>query len=263
ITSSAELSRMVLQEADTGISLSTFGVGLDFNEDLPAALSESGRGMYYFIDRPESMKAILAKEFNSVERLVAADIQVNVTLDQGLSIEQVFANSYEVKGNTVSIRFGDLAAGERRRMQVRFHPQQREPGAMKNAASVQVTYTTPGGKGSGSLSQSIGMAYIKSQQAVAENLDQEVAERSAVFEANLARKEAALAFDRGEKKQADSILNRVKKKLEGLAGSSQRVQQEVTEVESYQKGLEQTMPARERSLLQKRVKHKSQAVEGC
>ncbi|MCI5207978.1 MAG: hypothetical protein D3910_04125, partial [Candidatus Electrothrix sp. ATG2] len=175
----------------------------------------------------------------------------------------VFANSYEVKGNTVSIRFGDLAAGERRRMQVRFHPQQREPGAMKNAASVQVTYTTPGGKGSGSLSQSIGMAYIKSQQAVAENLDQEVAERSAVFEANLARKEAALAFDRGEKKQADSILNRVKKKLEGLAGSSQRVQQEVTEMESYQKGLEQPMPARERSLLQKRVKHKSQAVEGC
>ena len=263
ITSSAELSRMVLQEADTGISLSTFGVGLDFNEDLLAALSESGRGMYYFIDRPESMEAILAKEFNSVERLVAADIQVNVTLDQGLSIEQVFANSYEVKGNTVSIRFGDLAAGERRRMQVRFHPQQREPGAMKNAASVQVTYTTLGGKGSGSLSQSIGMAYIKSQQAVAENLDQEVAERSAVFEANLARKEAALAFDRGEKKQADSILNRVKKKLEGLAGSSQRVQQEVTEVESYQKGLEQAMPARERSLLQKRVKHKSQAVEGC
>ena len=263
ITSSAELSRMVLQEADAGISLSTFGVGLDFNEDLMAALSESGRGMYYFIDRPESMETILAKEFNSVERLVAADIKATVTLDRDLLIEQVFANTFEVNGNTVSVRFGDLAAGERRRMQIRFQPRQRGPGSVNNAATVQVSYLNPGGGGSGSLSRSIGLAYIKSRQAIAENMDQEVSERSAVFEANLARKEAALAFDQGEKKRADSILDRVKKKLEGFAGSSSRVQQEVSDMESYQKGLEKPMPARQRALEQKRVKHKSQAIEGC
>ncbi|MGB5684680.1 MAG: VWA domain-containing protein [Candidatus Electrothrix sp.] len=263
ITSSAELSRMVLQEADAGISLSTFGVGLDFNEDLMAALSESGRGMYYFIDRPESMETILAKEFHSVERLVAADIKATITLDRGLLIEQVFANTFTVNDNTVSVRFGDLAAGERRRMQIRVQPQQRGPGAVNNAAMIEVVYTNPGGGGSGSLSQSIGLAYIKSQQAIAENLNKDISDRSAVFEANLARKEAALAFDQGEKKRADSILDRVKKQLEGFAGSSSRVQQEVSEMEDYQKGLEQPMPARERALMQKRVKHKSQAIEGC
>jgi Ca-activated chloride channel family protein len=263
ITSSAELSRMVLQEADGGISLSSFGVGLDFNEDLMAALSESGRGMYYFIDRPESMEKILAQEFNSVEQLVAADIQVTITLDPNFRIEQVFANTYKVKGNSVSIRFGDLAAGERRRMQVRFQPRQRGVGAVNNAAQVQVSYSTPGDGGTGTLSQRIGVAYVKSQQALEGNRNQEITERSAVFEANFARKEAAMAFDRGEKKQADSILNRVKNKLEGLAGSSRRVQQEVAEMEAYQKGIEQPMPARERSLMQKRVKHKSQAIEGC
>ncbi|MDU9049090.1 MAG: VWA domain-containing protein [Candidatus Electrothrix sp. Rat3] len=262
ITSSAELSHMVLQEADIGISLSTFGVGLDFNEDLMAALSESGRGMYYFIDRPESMEAILAKEFNSVEQLVAADIKATITLSPDFLIEQVFANTFEVNGNTVSVRFGDLAAGERRRMQIRFQPRQRGPGVVNNAAMVQVTYMNPGGGGSGFLSQSIGLAYIKSQQAIADNLDKEIAERSAVFEANLARKEAALAVDRGEIKRADSILDLVKKKIKGLAGSSSRVQQEVSDMESYQEGLEKPMPARERALVQKRVKHKSQAIEG-
>ncbi len=261
ITSSVELSRMVLQEADSGISLSSFGVGLDFNEDLMAALSESGRGMYYFIDRPERMQEILAKEFNSVEQLVAADIQVTITLDPNLRIEQVFANTYEVRGNTVSIRFGDLAAGERRRMQVRFQPRQRGVGSVNNAAQVQVSYITPGDGGTGTLSRRIGLAYINSQQAMEENRDQDVAERSAVFEANFARKEAAMAFDKGEKKRANSILDTVKNKLKGLAGSNRRVQQEVAEMEEYQKGIEQPMPARERSLMQKRVKHKSQAVE--
>uniref|UniRef100_UPI0040577354 vWA domain-containing protein n=2 Tax=Candidatus Electrothrix sp. TaxID=2170559 RepID=UPI0040577354 len=261
ITSSAELSRMVLQEADAGISLSSFGVGLDFNEDLMAAISESGRGMYYFIDRPESMQKILAKEFNSVERLVAADIQVTITLDPHLRIEQVFANTYEVRGNTVSVRFGDLAAGERRRMQVRFQPRQRGVGSLNNAARVQVSYSTPGDGGTGSLSQHIGLAYVKSREAVNEKRKKEIAERSAVFEASLARKEAAMAFDRGEKKRADSILDKVKNKIKGLAGSNRRVQQEVAEMEEYQKGIDQPMPAHERSLMQKRVKHKSQAVE--
>ncbi|MCI5138992.1 MAG: hypothetical protein D3922_11395 [Candidatus Electrothrix sp. AR1] len=148
-------------------------------------------------------------------------------------------------------------------MQIRFQPRRRGPGAVNNAAMVQVAYTIPGGGGSGSLSQSIGLAYIKSQQAIAENLNKEVSERSAVFEAHLARKEAALAFDQGEKKRADSILDRVKKKLEGFAGSSNLVQQEVSEMEDYKKGLELPMPARERALMQKRVKHKSQAIEGC
>lgn len=263
ITSSAELSRMVLQEADAGISLSTFGVGLDFNEDLLAALSESGRGMYYFIDRPESMEALLAKEFNSVEHLVAADIRVTVTLIPGLRIEQVFANSYEVKGNTVSVRFGDLAAGERRRMQVRFQSDRRGPGAVNKAANVQVSYFIPGGGGSGSLTRSIGLAYVQNRQVIAENLDKELAERSAVFEANLARKEAAIAYDQGEKKRADSILNKVKKQIKGLANDSGRVQQEVLEMENYQEGLGKAMPARERALIQKRVKYKSQAIEGC
>jgi hypothetical protein len=134
---------------------------------------------------------------------------------------------------------------------------------VNNAAQVQVSYSTPGDGGTGTLSQRIGVAYVKSQQALEGNRNQEITERSAVFEANFARKEAAMAFDRGEKKQADSILNRVKNKLEGLAGSSRRVQQEVAEMEAYQKGIEQPMPARERSLMQKRVKHKSQAIEGC
>ena len=262
ITSSSELSRMTLQEADAGISVSTFGVGLDFNEDLLAALSESGRGMYYFIDRPESMETILAREFNAVERLVAADIQVSITLAPGLHIEQVFANSFQVNGNTVSVRFGDLAAGERRRMQVRFQPGPRGPGSVNKAAVVRVSYQTPGGDGSGTLSQSIGLAYLRSQQAIAENMNKEIAERSAVFEASYARMKAAHAYDRGEKKRADSILNKVKKKLEGLTSySSSRVQQEVSEMNEYQKGLDTSMPARERALMQKKVKYKSQAIE--
>jgi Ca-activated chloride channel family protein len=52
MTSSTELSRIVLDQADAGISLSSFGVGLNFNEDLLAALSESGRRLSMMLGDP-------------------------------------------------------------------------------------------------------------------------------------------------------------------------------------------------------------------
>ncbi|MCI5133367.1 MAG: hypothetical protein D3904_18100 [Candidatus Electrothrix sp. EH2] len=109
----------------------------------------------------------------------------------------------------------------------------------------------------------MGLAYVDTRSIIAGNLDKKIAERAAVFEASLARKEAAIAYDQGEKKHADSILNKVRKKLEGFTVRSSKVQQEVMEMEDYQKGLGKAMPARERALIQKRVKYKSQAVEGC
>ena len=263
MTSSTELSRLVLDQADAGISLSSFGVGLDFNEDLMAALSESGRGMYYFIDHPQSMRTILAKEFKSVEQLVAADIKITVNLSADFVIDQVFANNFEKNGNTISVRFGDLAAGELRRLQIRFQPRQREPGPVNNAARVDVSYMTPGDSGSYSLSQSIGLTYTEDKKTAATHQDKAVSERSAIFEANYARDKAAKAFDRGDRSTADSILNKAKKKLESIAAGSIRAQKEVSDMETYQEGLGQSMPASKRAWEQKRVKHRKHVIEGC
>ncbi len=49
ITDPGELNKIAqTQFEEHGIGLSTFGVGLDFNEDLMTSLAESGTGNYYF-----------------------------------------------------------------------------------------------------------------------------------------------------------------------------------------------------------------------
>lgn len=264
ITSSAELSRLVLDQAEAGISLSSFGVGLEFNEDLMAAVAESGRGMYYFIDHPESMNSILSKEFKSVEQLAAADIKVNIVIGSDLVIDQVFANSFTVNGNTVSVRFGDLAGGERRRLQIRLLPRQRGAGRSDNAAQVNVSCLLPGSSSALALSQNIGLIYTEDTKTAAAHQDKEVSERSAVFEANQAKKEAALAVDKGDQGRAAVILGEAKKKIEAAAPSaSVKVQDELTKMDSYAKNISKPMEAKERALEQKQVKHRVQEIEGC
>ena len=264
ITSNEELAQLTLAQAEAGISLSSFGVGLDFNEDLLAALAESGRGMYYFIDHPESMNSILAKEFKSVEQLAAADIKVNINLGSGLIIEQVFANSFEVNGNQVTVRFGDLAAGERRRMQIRVLPKLRGAGRMDNAAQVSVSYKEPGGPVAQPLSGSLSIISTEDAAAAAARQNKEVLERAAVFEANHARQAAALAVDKGEQSRAAAILNEARKKIEIAAPApSAKVQGELSAIESYSDSISKPMKAEDRAMEQKKVKHRSQAIEGC
>jgi Ca-activated chloride channel family protein len=263
ITSNEELSQMTLAQGDVGISLSSFGVGLDFNEDLLAALAETGRGMYYFIDHPESMNSILSKEFKSVEQLAAADIKVNISLGSDLVIDQVFANSYEVNGNNVTVRFGDLAAGERRRMQIRVLPKSRETGRVDNAAKVSVSYLEPGSKTAQSLLDSLGMTYTDDEKIVVTRQNKDVQERAVVFEANQAKKEAALAVDKGDQSRAADILNTVKKKIEAAApAASAKAQEELSIIDSYSKNISKPMQTKDRALEQKQIKYRSQAIEG-
>ncbi|MCI5147038.1 MAG: hypothetical protein D3923_16325 [Candidatus Electrothrix sp. AR3] len=236
-------------------------MGIDFNEDLLAALSESGRGMYYFIDHPESMNSILAKEFKSVEQLAVADIKITITLSHDLVIDQVFANNSKIRGNTVSVRFGDLAAGDRRRMQLRLRPRHRGAGISSNAAQVDVSYLVPGNATPLALSQRLSLKYTEDKKEAEVHQDKEVAERSAVFEANYARAEAAKAFDQGDQDKADNILNRAKKKLKAAPVASSRVQEEISDIDAYQGIINQPMSKKQRNLEQKRVKYKSQAIE--
>jgi hypothetical protein len=220
--------------------------------------------MYYFIDHPESMNSILAKEFKSVEQLAAADIKVNISLGSGLVIEQVFANSFEVNGNQVTVRFGDLAAGERRRMQIRVLPKMRGAGRMDNAAQVSVSYKEPGGPAAQPLSGSLSIISTEDAAAATARQNKEVLERAAVFEANHARQAAALAVDKGEQSRAAAILNEAKKKIEAAAPApSAKVQGELSAIESYSDSISKPKEAKERSLEQKKVKHRSQAIEGC
>ncbi len=264
ITSNQELSQMVQAQSEAGISLSSFGVGLEFNEDLLASIAESGRGTYYFIDHPESMSAILAKEFKSVEQLAAADIRVTITLGSDLAVDQVFANTYEVNGNTVTVRFGDLAAGERRRMQIRVLPRQRTVGRLDNAANVSVSYLEPGSKAAQSLLDSLGVIYTNDEKTALASLNKEVQERAAVFEANQAKKEAAQAVDKGDQSKATAILGEARKKIEAAAPApSAKVQNELSAMDSYTQSINAPKESKDRALEQKKVKYRAQAVEGC
>jgi Ca-activated chloride channel family protein len=72
------LRDIVEEKVDTDFTISTIGVGTDYDEYLMAEIADAGNGRYYFLSEPEDSKDIFAEEFESVTQVVAENIQVKV-----------------------------------------------------------------------------------------------------------------------------------------------------------------------------------------
>ena len=262
ITSAQRMGRLVQRMAARGISLSTFGVGLDFNEDLLASLSEDGRGMYYYVDQSSDIDTFLTQEFYKAGRTVATDIIVTVELPPGLLVSQVMANRYEQLGSSVMMYGGDLAAGERRRFQIRLQPDQGQHGLCKEVR-VKVSYSPSGSKQQLMTTLTTRLYYDHDRHRISAYRHDGISERSAFFEAHYARARAAQAVDQGDLNKALQILSRADEKITPMAKFSPRLRQVQQEIRSYANALQGPLNRRQKAHIQKRVKYKTYLIEGC
>ena len=97
-------------------TLSTFGVGDDYDEDLMSALAAQAGGRARYIDSPQMLAGAFRAELDRAAALVARGVRVRVTGLSGASVERVFG--YEADSGWVHVP--DFAAGEERRVLARL-----------------------------------------------------------------------------------------------------------------------------------------------
>jgi Ca-activated chloride channel homolog len=114
ITDPRQLGNIACRERAVGISLSTIGVGLEYNENLMLALSESGGGNYYFLESSRNLASVLEKEFNTVCGVLAQDARIDITLGRGVKVVDAIGSPFTSEGRDVRLEIGDLNAGEKR-----------------------------------------------------------------------------------------------------------------------------------------------------
>ncbi len=114
ITDPNELDRIARRYRAKCISLTTMGVGLDYNENLMVGLAENGGGNYYFIENPNSMASILNKEFRMISSLVVQNASIELTLGENVVVRDVVGCDYRPQSGRYSIPIGDLYSNDHR-----------------------------------------------------------------------------------------------------------------------------------------------------
>ncbi len=256
ITSPDELSRLAAAEGEDGLSVTTFGVGYEFNEDLLSGLAESGRGTYYYIDQPRRIPEMLAREFSTLQSLYALDIEITIEVHAEVVINEILGYRFRRDGNRYVVNVGSLSSGERRRVMCRLAPPRWARGSHR-IGQVLVRYLLPGEKRPVSSSQELHLNWLDDRKDVSREMNRDISERSAIFQANAARQKAAAMVDKGDVAGAKQVLGESKARLAASPVQSDGVRRELGENEVYDKAISAPLSAEDQSSVQKDIKYRS------
>ena len=113
ITDPREIKRLVKKAKEKGISISTMGLGLNYNEDLMQLIAEYGGGNYYYIEHPRQMNSIFEQEIGTLFATVYKDMKAKVRTSRYVRDCKVFGYINDRDGSTTSFDIGNIYSGEK------------------------------------------------------------------------------------------------------------------------------------------------------
>jgi Ca-activated chloride channel family protein len=200
ITDPHELRRMVQQFRARSISVTTMGVGLEYNENLMVGLSNSGGGNYYFIESPQTLASIFQRELKSCSDVVAQNATVELTLAKGVRLLDAIGCEYDGREKRVVIPVGDLYSGEHRELTVELEI----PEGSGTVKVVKGTLRYDGNLGwfESWPSFAVSVHYTTNFSEVDKNRDHEAQAKADVAVSTRRVDNALRALDKGEREEA-------------------------------------------------------------
>lgn len=89
ISDAATIRSMSAAFVSEGITLTTIGVGTDFDLELMRGLAEDGHGNFYFLEDAGAVDEVFTEEVDTFLMPVAYDVDIDITLDPTWSIGDV------------------------------------------------------------------------------------------------------------------------------------------------------------------------------
>lgn len=255
ITSTQGLVNVVRRIRDAGISVTSLGVGADFNEDLMQRLADVGGGSYGFISNATATAQLFQKDLEQAGTMVASGASLSFTVPAGVRFVQVFGRPVSQLGNTVTVSLPDFSARQVEKLVVQLAA---TPGVRNGAVDIgdfQLAYTDL-------LTSKPADARVALSAMVTDDgtLALEKRDKGAVVLANKARaalnyRKAAEAIDRGDFNDAQQVLRAndvLFEEAEAVAGADAMADERSTNSGIY--GLSTAAPSAAPALRREAVK---------
>ena len=238
ISSRTGLLEVARRDFGSAATVSTFGVGEDYDEDLMTSLAAQAGGLTHFIRGADEIVPAFRAELQRATRAVARNVRLVVQPAAGTRVASVIG--YESDGGWV--RLPDFAAGERRRVIVKL-----DLGAGKGTAELaKVQLSFLGEDGGAQSCTAAAAATFTADEKLASRRDAPAAFHGARAELNALANEAATLFSNGQRKEADQRVA----KMRSLKAFAQAVPaakpaeraQVAEELKSYEAMFDSTIP---------------------
>jgi Ca-activated chloride channel family protein len=200
--STSELGDLGRSLSKEGISVSTIGLGLDYNEDLMTALARESDGNHVFVEKSTTLVEVFNREFDDVLSVVAQEVVIKIHCRDNVRPVRILNCDAELTGQDVYVKLNQLYSEQEKYVILEIELPARSSGSTMEVADVSVSYTNMETKTEDRLSSVVGVNFSSALAVVEESINRPVMEQCVLQIANLENQAATVLRDRGEISQA-------------------------------------------------------------
>lgn len=210
--------------AAEGITVSTIGLGLGYNEDLMAGLARSADGGHVFVQESADLAAFLAREFDDAQGIVGQEVEIIIRTKAGVRPLRSLGREAQIRDGQIAYKVGTLIAGVEQVLLAEIEIDVSAATGEGPLAEIGVAYSDAASgerrTRTASASVSFGADRAKSEASLNANVMRDVV----TLESREARQEAIKLRDAGRAEEArakfDANATYLRKQQEKLPGSA-------------------------------------------
>lgn len=202
-----ELGRLGEVAARQGITISTIGLGLGYNEDLMTQLAVRSDGNHAFAENADDLATIFQHELGDILSVVAQDVQIEIQFDPGVQPVRAIGRDATIHGNRAKVSLSQLYAQQQKHVLFEVKVPPGAAGKKRALADVAVSYANMISKQKGARKAAAGVEFSAARDAVAARQNKKVIEAAVEAIATDNNRRALALRDQGNTKDAERVLN--------------------------------------------------------
>ena len=234
-STTSDLRRLGSDLSERGISVTTIGVGDDYNEDLMAGLAEASDANYYYVEDVEKLPEIFAKELGDLLTVAARDVRIEIVCPDGVKPLGFIGRAEQFQDQKATVNLSQLDGGQDRYLFLRCLVN----GDQAEVADVNVSYKDEFDNDSTQTATgTVKINYTDDQKTSDESVNNTVVAEKELMLTAVAKDEAMQQADNGNYQVAAKILTAQKVQLDASfalapASAQDQIRTETNNLEDF------------------------------
>ena len=219
-----DLGRLGAALIKENISVTTVGVGTDYNEDLMTRLAQNSDGNSYFVESERDLPRIFTAELGDVLSVVAQKVSLVIECPEGVRPLAIIGREGRIRGRNVEFYINQLYGSQAKYALVEVEVNGGKSGEHKPIAHARLAYENPFTRKQMTASGKVTASFSRDRNEVRRSANTKVNREYQLNLNALSQDRAITLSDEGKKKEA----------VEELKSSARRLRQAGKDLEDVQ-----------------------------
>jgi len=198
----ASLGRLLSRQ---GITITTIGLGLDYDEDLMTALAAESGGNAYFARTQDRLEDIFRRDMEDATAITGRGVRITLSCEDGVRPIRSVGREGRSGAKEIVVDVDNLYGAEKYAI-FELEVPASEAEAIMRAATIKVEYTDALSGSDVALESSLDIEYTKSEDYAQKQRNSEIAAQAEIARNAEVLEQAVILSDSGRAEEASALL---------------------------------------------------------